>query len=448
MSPGPDHKSYYHELFLRGRPELALAMKRLHQPGKRNPDPSGEPNFYRIAEHYPLPPDPILVPDHNDVVAASNHEEPIFIHENADAFHSEKKSAQYVTSPVDSPRKRSLQPKQRLCEISGSHRQETPSASYAQAPTLHHYLSDQDRTKRQCHERHSYPPNAYCNPPGHQHEHFHRYYPPHPYPSNNGPYGYANYSHFQNPYTSPERHYHQHRHFLITQHQGYPSQEASHGNGGHYGYYNQHQWHQEYHNSYGNYGTPEKGRTIAAGQYNPTMPGNYHKQDVWNYRSCDQFQPLTNTEAIHYTGAATSAASACYGVQNYESSFQEIGSAKKSLEEQHSESKPTKYIISAQGLQPVNNDNATVALDERKLPAISNRFTTESSPFIDNSNSKERTNSLSEMYELLTDNGSNKFSADGVKQVEDNDVKEVQFDERKLSAAGSDTIGSTSCRDN
>lgn len=89
-----------------------------------------------------------------------------------------------------------------------------------------------------------------------------------------------------------------------------------------------------------------------------------------------------------------------------------------------------------------------VALDERKLPAISNRFTTESSPFIDNSNSRERTYSLSEMYELLTDNGSNKFSADGVKQVEDNDVKEVQFDERKLSAAGSDTIGSTSRRDN
>lgn len=210
-------------------------MKRLHQPGKRNPDPSGEPNFYRIAEHYPLPPDPILVPDHNDVVAASSHDEPIFIHKNADAFHSEKKSAQYVTSPVDSPRKRSLEPKQRLCETSGA---------------------------------------------------------------------------------------------------------------------------------------------------------------------------------------------------------------------QHSESKPTKYIISAQGLQPVNDDNATGALDERKLPAISNRFTTESSPFIDNSNSRERTYSLSEMYELLTDNGSNKFSADGVKQVEDNDVKEVQFDERKLSAAGSDTIGSTSRRDN
>eukprot|EP00804_Cyclotella_cryptica_P003757 CCRYP_008927-RA/>CCRYP_008927-RA protein AED:0.03 eAED:0.03 QI:184/1/1/1/1/1/2/375/554 len=54
---GPDCKSYYHEYFLRGRPELAKLMKRLVNPGRRLPDPKGEPDFYEIAKQYPLPPD-------------------------------------------------------------------------------------------------------------------------------------------------------------------------------------------------------------------------------------------------------------------------------------------------------------------------------------------------------------------------------------------------------
>mmetsp|Transcript_30922 Transcript_30922/g.62891 ORF Transcript_30922/g.62891 Transcript_30922/m.62891 type:complete len:114 (-) Transcript_30922:1208-1549(-) len=31
---GPDHRSYYHELFLRGRPDLTSMMTRLINPGK------------------------------------------------------------------------------------------------------------------------------------------------------------------------------------------------------------------------------------------------------------------------------------------------------------------------------------------------------------------------------------------------------------------------------
>ena len=52
---GPDHLSYYHELCLRGRPELASVMRRLVHPGKRLPNKATEPNLYEISLHYPLP---------------------------------------------------------------------------------------------------------------------------------------------------------------------------------------------------------------------------------------------------------------------------------------------------------------------------------------------------------------------------------------------------------
>lgn len=44
MREGEDHKSYYHECFLRGRPDLTKFMTRLVNPGKRLPDPKGERN--------------------------------------------------------------------------------------------------------------------------------------------------------------------------------------------------------------------------------------------------------------------------------------------------------------------------------------------------------------------------------------------------------------------
>ena len=50
-----DCKSYYHECFLRGRPELTKLMQRLVNPGKRLPDKAGEPDFYEISRKYPLP---------------------------------------------------------------------------------------------------------------------------------------------------------------------------------------------------------------------------------------------------------------------------------------------------------------------------------------------------------------------------------------------------------
>lgn len=41
LQEGPDHKSWYHELFLRGKPELTILMERLVNPGKRIPDKQG-----------------------------------------------------------------------------------------------------------------------------------------------------------------------------------------------------------------------------------------------------------------------------------------------------------------------------------------------------------------------------------------------------------------------
>ncbi|KAL7528819.1 hypothetical protein ACHAXR_002657 [Thalassiosira sp. AJA248-18] len=55
LQAGPDQKSYYHECFLRSRPELTALMVRLVNPGKRLPNPDGEPNFYDISAKSPLP---------------------------------------------------------------------------------------------------------------------------------------------------------------------------------------------------------------------------------------------------------------------------------------------------------------------------------------------------------------------------------------------------------
>lgn len=61
LNQGPDYKCYYHECFLRGRPELTKMMQRLINPGKRLPDKAGEPDFYEISRQYPLPQAPMSV---------------------------------------------------------------------------------------------------------------------------------------------------------------------------------------------------------------------------------------------------------------------------------------------------------------------------------------------------------------------------------------------------
>ena len=53
---GPDRKSYYHELFLRGRPDLLSLMPRKRSttaPVRRSLDPSTEPNLYRFPPSIP-----------------------------------------------------------------------------------------------------------------------------------------------------------------------------------------------------------------------------------------------------------------------------------------------------------------------------------------------------------------------------------------------------------
>mmetsp|Transcript_32826 Transcript_32826/g.73820 ORF Transcript_32826/g.73820 Transcript_32826/m.73820 type:complete len:376 (+) Transcript_32826:105-1232(+) len=60
---GPDEGCYYHEAFLRGMPELTCFIRRLPQNvGKSTKYPQGEPDFYRISAHYPVPPPNRMVP--------------------------------------------------------------------------------------------------------------------------------------------------------------------------------------------------------------------------------------------------------------------------------------------------------------------------------------------------------------------------------------------------
>lgn len=58
MTQGPDHNSYYHELFLRGLPHLCLKMRRPARSKQGNVDSDANPDFYRLSMVAPLPPGP------------------------------------------------------------------------------------------------------------------------------------------------------------------------------------------------------------------------------------------------------------------------------------------------------------------------------------------------------------------------------------------------------
>lgn len=54
LSPGPDYKSYYHEWFLRGCPDLTQQIQRLINPGIRLPNSADEPNLYENSQEDPV----------------------------------------------------------------------------------------------------------------------------------------------------------------------------------------------------------------------------------------------------------------------------------------------------------------------------------------------------------------------------------------------------------
>jgi hypothetical protein len=159
-----------HLVFLRGRPELAQAMTRLVDPGKRIPDRDGEPDFYDIAKRFPLPEDPYTETARpNDPEGNSSEAERI----------SEARSGDN-------------------CKHSGDQKRQAGAPIY-----------EQPAVKRHHNDRNSFPPDGYANPSGYQHHsHFyHPYHPPyayhHGYPSSYG----HHHIHHSYSYGSPERHY-------------------------------------------------------------------------------------------------------------------------------------------------------------------------------------------------------------------------------------------------
>eukprot|EP00804_Cyclotella_cryptica_P015483 CCRYP_003538-RA/>CCRYP_003538-RA protein AED:0.43 eAED:0.48 QI:213/0.6/0.5/1/0/0/6/0/361 len=60
----PDYKSYYHEAFLRGRPDLVYLVRRLKNEGKRLPHLISEPNFYQmpVLPTFGLPRSDLITP--------------------------------------------------------------------------------------------------------------------------------------------------------------------------------------------------------------------------------------------------------------------------------------------------------------------------------------------------------------------------------------------------
>ena len=56
MGHGPDNKSYYHEMFLRGRPDLAQLIPRVTASSTKNVhNQMNEPDFDEISKNFPLP---------------------------------------------------------------------------------------------------------------------------------------------------------------------------------------------------------------------------------------------------------------------------------------------------------------------------------------------------------------------------------------------------------
>jgi hypothetical protein len=60
VGSGPDYKSYYHQYFLRGKPDLCRLMDTTVNTGELIPDIVSEPNLYVISNLYPLPEDPCM----------------------------------------------------------------------------------------------------------------------------------------------------------------------------------------------------------------------------------------------------------------------------------------------------------------------------------------------------------------------------------------------------
>lgn len=343
-------------VFLRGRADLAQVMTRLVNPGKRLPDAQGEPNFYKIAEMFPLPEDPNAS---NEVVASN----------------------QILKSSADGTK------------------ESKPVSAYADVLEARSFSHDNPAhrppSKRQ--KRNSYPPESYSYPlaphhgyhPGYSHSNAAQGYGHSQYPIGTYSHRASSYEHqhLHNPYISPERPYectqrHWQGHQSYNMHTGYCGSQYCH----------HHQSANRANSDEGLYYTQLATETYCRKSNTHSRPPVIHRFESAAPTS-ESFAQESHSQYASFKSESRTSSSSL--LSDFFKDEWPDHTAK--LQKQ----KTSKFIISATGIKPEKDFmpiGSASQIDNTK-PAVSAPETTRSP--IESNLRVERADSMSEVYDLL-----------------------------------------------